>query len=173
MIRWALGEEIERRQHRVFVTGEQVSIPVEDDSHRRVSRPSSILLRAGAGAGGDPERGRSVAEVVGAERLEAGGPDRRSPVPGPAGVGPQRPPSLPGNTKASGPGPEYSAMWAANRSATDDGMGTVRLPALVLGALNSSSPLTSTAVSITRAWRRRSSTRPRRSPASSPRRSPQ
>lgn len=41
-------------------------------------------------------------------------------------------------------------MWSVNRSATDGGIGTVRLPALVFGVFNSNSPLTSTAVLITR-----------------------
>jgi uncharacterized membrane protein YjjP (DUF1212 family) len=63
-------------------------------------------------------------------------------------------------------------MWAANSSTTKRGSPTVRRLARVLGDPMCSTPLTSTTISATVTVPRSRSTRLRRSPASSPMRSP-
>src|ERR671918_2418917 len=168
----ALGERIETGQHGGFVALEEVPVVVEDDGDRRVSGPPGDLL--GVGSGGDPQRDGGVAHVVGPgwERgRPPGWPGSRT---GSATRQPaasrrrrRRTPAHPRRAGCRSPGGVSSSV--AMVVAT----GTVRGPALVLGAPRTMWPWTSTAFSTTRMVRASRSTWARRRPASSPRRSPQ
>jgi hypothetical protein len=149
--------------------GEQVAVAVQHEAGRGVAGPHGDLLRGGAGR--DPQRHRRVPQVV-----DAQAPGR--PAARVAGrqmrlrnaVTRSGPPADERNTGSVGrPG---ARRCSASSSTTRPGSPIRRRLARVLGGPNSSRPSTSTTVSATSTVPASRSTRLRRSPASSPMRSP-
>jgi hypothetical protein len=152
----------------VIMAREQVAVAVQGECDRGVPGPDADLL--GIGAGGDPQGHGGEPQVVGPQRHQPNRPDRREPDFDPEIRRCSTPPLSAVDTQASAS--PTSPRCSANSSTTALGRVTMRRPARILSGphVQLAADLDHDLGHVQRARSR--STRRRRSPASSPMRSP-